>query len=62
MAMARPYPDEMSARPVSRALNNVRVNERSLLDAPPDEPATAPTPIESETEAASDAESQLKLL
>ena len=64
MAMAQPYPGEMTARPVSRALNNVRVNDRSLLDAPPDEPPSAPAPVEAESETRSEADSeeQLKLL
>lgn len=60
MALARPFAGGMAARPVSRAVNNVRANGRELLDAPPDEEPTAPTPVEAETEAVS--EEQLKLL
>jgi hypothetical protein len=56
----------MTARPSAGRLNNVRVNDRSLLDAPPDEPPRAATPTEAESETESEpeqeSEAQLKLL
>lgn len=39
LALAQPFPGDLTARPVSRAVNNVRANDRHLIDPIDEEPA-----------------------